>query len=265
MISYEQHPLSAIFPAMDDTAFSELRADIAAHGLHSPITMFEDKVLDGWHRYRACTDTGVVARYVQFDGSFEQAMPFAVSVNLQRRHLNTSQRAMIGARLSLVYEEYKSNDIKRKAVAVRWDTKREMDELNKDATLSHDARVSLTAMVKRGQGKEKERDLKEEARQVYVAVSGDRMKVGVSSQPGLRVDGLRTTVPDLTLLRTWPGTYADASRVHLALRDEALGDEWFWFCNKNVDLINETIQRDNFVPPYATPVKDAAEAGSVSV
>ena len=100
MISYEQHPLSAIFPAMDDTAFSELRADIAAHGLHSPITMFEGKVLDGWHRYRACTDTGVVARYVQFDGSFEQAMPFVISINMQRRHLSTSQRAMIAGRLA---------------------------------------------------------------------------------------------------------------------------------------------------------------------
>ena len=100
MISYEQHPLSAIFPAMDDTAFSELRADIAAHGLHSPIVTFEDKVLDGWHRYRACTDTGVVARYVQFDGSFEQAMPFVISVNMQRRHLSTSQRAMIAGRLA---------------------------------------------------------------------------------------------------------------------------------------------------------------------
>ena len=45
-------------------------------------------------------ETGAVARYVQFDGSFEQAMPFVISINMQRRHLSTSQRAMIAGRLA---------------------------------------------------------------------------------------------------------------------------------------------------------------------
>jgi protein gp37 len=96
----KQHPLSAAFPPMTDAEFAELRADIAANGLRMPITLYEDAVLDGWHRYTACMQIGVDPTYAKFAGSEADARRFAVSVNLVRRHLDTSERAMVAAKFA---------------------------------------------------------------------------------------------------------------------------------------------------------------------
>lgn len=95
-----QHPLSAAFPAMSDAAFAELRADIAANGLHNPIVICDGMVLDGWHRYRACREVGVAVLSHPFDGDEAAARKFVVSANLMRRHLDESQRGMIAARMA---------------------------------------------------------------------------------------------------------------------------------------------------------------------
>jgi protein gp37 len=97
MTDLAQHRLSAAFPTMPAAAYAELRADIAAHGLRSPITLFEGAVLDGWHRYRACVETGAEPFCDVFDGDEAEARRFVVAANLLRRHLTTSQRGMIAA------------------------------------------------------------------------------------------------------------------------------------------------------------------------
>jgi ParB-like chromosome segregation protein Spo0J len=100
MDNLTQHPLSAAFPAMNDAAFAELRADIAANGLHMPIMLYDGQVLDGWHRYIACKQTGAAIHFETFEGDDAQARQFVISANLKRRHLDTSQRALIAARLA---------------------------------------------------------------------------------------------------------------------------------------------------------------------
>jgi protein gp37/ParB-like chromosome segregation protein Spo0J len=101
-VELTQHPLSAAFPTMTDAVFAELRADIAQNGLHHPIIVFEEQVLDGWHRYRACQEVGVPVRTQQFEGDEAAARKFVVSANLMRRHLDASQRGMVGARLAQI-------------------------------------------------------------------------------------------------------------------------------------------------------------------
>lgn len=98
----KQHPLSTIFPAMSDAAFGELRADIAANGLHQPIVLFQDQVLDGWHRYLACTQTGTELATYAFEGDEAAARKYVVSANLLRRHLDASARGMLAGRLAQV-------------------------------------------------------------------------------------------------------------------------------------------------------------------
>jgi hypothetical protein len=100
MNDLEQHPLSACFPAMRDYEFAWLCESIAADGLHRPITLYQGQVLDGWHRYKACQQTGVQPRFETFEGDAKQAMCFLISSNVKRQHLNESQRAMIAARLA---------------------------------------------------------------------------------------------------------------------------------------------------------------------
>jgi hypothetical protein len=91
----ELHPLCTLFPRMVGDEYAALVADIAAHGLRQPITLFDGMVLDGGNRYRACLDAGVPPRIVEFVGSSPVA--FVLSNNLHRRHLSPGQQAAIVA------------------------------------------------------------------------------------------------------------------------------------------------------------------------
>jgi hypothetical protein len=94
----DYHPLADIFPLMADDEFAELVADIKANGLHEPIVLLDDLILDGRNRYRACLAADVVPALTPFRG--DDPVAFIISVNIRRRHLNQSQRAMVAAKLA---------------------------------------------------------------------------------------------------------------------------------------------------------------------
>lgn len=94
------HPLANIFPLLDGTDLAALTADILANGLREPITLHPDgSILDGRNRFVACVDAGVEPRFVTWDGS-GTALAYVLSLNLHRRHLDESQRAMVAAKIA---------------------------------------------------------------------------------------------------------------------------------------------------------------------
>ena len=97
-MSYEYHELANLFPLMDESQYSDLVADIKENGLIESIILHEGKILDGRNRYNACNDAGIEPNFVEYEG--EDALSYVISLNLNRRHLNESQRAMIGAKLA---------------------------------------------------------------------------------------------------------------------------------------------------------------------
>lgn len=92
------HPLAAIFPLIDGEDFDRLRDDIAAHGVREPVVLFEGAILDGRNRYRAAQAAGVDCPMTEYRGDDPAA--YVVSLNLHRRHLTESQRAMAAAKLA---------------------------------------------------------------------------------------------------------------------------------------------------------------------
>jgi ParB-like chromosome segregation protein Spo0J len=74
-------------PSADEDELQNLADDIRSHGLLDPIVLFEKRILDGRNRAAACESAGVAPRYVEFDGTREEALMFVVSHNLKRRHL----------------------------------------------------------------------------------------------------------------------------------------------------------------------------------
>lgn len=96
---YEQHPIAiALMPGgMDDNEFDAFCADIEERGIIMPVTLYEGKVLDGWHRYRAAKKTGSAPKFIKYEGS--DPAGYIASVNVHRRKLSSLQRALVGARL----------------------------------------------------------------------------------------------------------------------------------------------------------------------
>lgn len=86
-----QHPLSAAFPAMSADELTRLTDDISTNGQRTPIVALGVEVLDGWHRYQACTAAGLEPVVEQYQG--DDPAQFVLSLNLHRRHLTDSQRA----------------------------------------------------------------------------------------------------------------------------------------------------------------------------
>jgi ParB-like chromosome segregation protein Spo0J len=82
-----------LLPRMSDEEYSQLRASIKAEGQHYPIIVNEDlEVLDGHHRFRACTELGVEPDFEvrKFENKLMEKK-FVIEANLRRRHLNNFQ------------------------------------------------------------------------------------------------------------------------------------------------------------------------------
>ena len=94
----EYHEIANIFPLMEGTELTELSADIKKNGLIDPIWLYENKILDGRNRYRACQEVGVEPRFQSYPGN--DPLQQVISLNLHRRHLNESQRAIVASRLA---------------------------------------------------------------------------------------------------------------------------------------------------------------------
>jgi ParB-like chromosome segregation protein Spo0J len=82
-----------MLPKMSQEEFAELKASIKADGQHYAIVVNEDlEVLDGHHRYRACTELGIEPDFEvrKFDDKLLEKK-FVIEANIRRRHLNNFQ------------------------------------------------------------------------------------------------------------------------------------------------------------------------------
>jgi MT-A70 len=95
------HPLAALIPMMPEAEYEALRGDVAERGLLETIVLYEGKILDGRHRYRACIETATAPRFREFQG--EDPVSFVVSLNVRRRHLSASQLAVIALDVERAY------------------------------------------------------------------------------------------------------------------------------------------------------------------
>jgi hypothetical protein len=93
------HPAADLFPLMPDDELQALADDIAANGLNQPIVIFENEILDGRNRNRACEMAGVKPEFQEWTDPGCGPVAWVVSQNIRRRHLTATQRAALAVDL----------------------------------------------------------------------------------------------------------------------------------------------------------------------
>lgn len=85
------HKAAVVLPALSDTQYEALKADIAARGVMVPVEVDADtgEILDGAHRQRACGELGIDTPIIErrFDTDAER-VAHALKLNLLRRQLS---------------------------------------------------------------------------------------------------------------------------------------------------------------------------------
>jgi len=106
MRQFEIHPAAELFPMMDEEEFNTLVQSIEKIGLLHPVLLFEDKILDGRNRVRACHHLGIEPAY-KTAHFVRDPYEWVWSTNAERRHLPKGQLAIIKAKQIAASEEWR--------------------------------------------------------------------------------------------------------------------------------------------------------------
>lgn len=100
----EIHEAANIFP-MEEETLESLAADIREHGQAKSIELYTGKVIDGRRRLRACESVGIKPKFVDVTDKVSDPVAYVLSLNLHRRQLTPSQKAMVAARVREMYDQ----------------------------------------------------------------------------------------------------------------------------------------------------------------
>jgi N6-adenosine-specific RNA methylase IME4 len=91
------HALAGLFPMFSESELDELAEDIRTRGQEQPVWILDGKIIDGRNRDEACHRIGIDPWTRDYEG--DDPLGFVLSLNLRRRHLTESQRAMVAAKI----------------------------------------------------------------------------------------------------------------------------------------------------------------------
>ena len=166
---FEIHSLAGRFPQLSEAEQEELTADINKHGQLEPIVLYEGKILDGRNRARACETLKIEPTTKEYTGDDPRA--FVVSENIKRRHLTTSQRAMLVVEL----EQYEHGGA-RNFQDANW-------HLETRATLAESLKVGPRSVARA------KRVINSGAHEVVEAVESGKLSLGAAETNILSVAG----------------------------------------------------------------------------
>lgn len=111
MKEYTQHEVGKILPQLDNDEYQSLKNDIKLNGQILPAWLYDGKILDGWHRYKACKELGLECKFEEYKGDSPIGFVFSSSI---RRNLTASQKTGLSLKvLPMIEKECKENQGKR--------------------------------------------------------------------------------------------------------------------------------------------------------
>lgn len=92
------HPAAKLMPLMTAEEWTQLKIDIEENGQREPVILYQGQLLDGRNRLKVCRELNIPVRAVSLS---EEEDPYlhVASLNLHRRQLTTSQKAVVAAKI----------------------------------------------------------------------------------------------------------------------------------------------------------------------
>ena len=134
-LGYPTHRFADFIPVADGADQFALRESIGSIGLIDPIMLFEGAILDGRHRYAACTKMGVEPRFVEFEGDEEAALSYVLAKNIARRNLTTVQKLNLRDKLTPEIERLRAKAQANQASGTSVSAETKVDTLGDSAAL----------------------------------------------------------------------------------------------------------------------------------
>ena len=93
-------PCCEAFPPMRHDEFLGLKASIQRNGQQEPIIVWNDRIVDGRHRLKACQELGLEPMIKRLSCDYAQAVSATFAANINRRQLRHGQLALLAAQLA---------------------------------------------------------------------------------------------------------------------------------------------------------------------
>lgn len=142
MSKFERHPLSAMFPSLAQAQMVDLEKDIKENGQITSGMVFEDKILDGWHRYLIMQSH---FKYLHFKGTFEDAVKYVMSMNIHRRHLTDNERLCLAAEMTNLLKKKRGGYNRHNLCGIK-KTPEQIKEARTDIKVAKALNVSTTSI-----------------------------------------------------------------------------------------------------------------------
>lgn len=94
-----------LFPEMSEEERLALKEDIRINGVLDPVTLWQGELIDGRNRWEICEELNISCPTQSFEGTYDEAVAYAMSKNFARRHLDSSQRAALLVETGLIQWE----------------------------------------------------------------------------------------------------------------------------------------------------------------
>ncbi len=278
-----QHPLSAAFPAMTPAEFTDLTRDIRINGQRHAIVLFEGMILDGWHRWQACTALSIKPKFIELHAGVDP-VAYVQSLNLHRRHLTGSQRA---AAVVACSEWSKSGDNQHSGGGEVASPPRTNDDMAKAADVSkktikqakraqeaglgeavRDGKVTAERAAELAKLPESERQAALETPPAPKPKPEPKAKTEVSPDVAaletriaeLETENQELKEANLELAQLMRDTMEDNASMRRALDGEDLLASWDKEVKRNIELVRVTIERANGIQNQNKALAKTAES-----
>ena len=112
LFALKPHPYSQFLPSSHHDDYGNLVASLRkTRRLRYSIIVYQNQILDGNQRLRACKEAKVEARHIEFKGTDEEALDLVWDLNFARRHMSASEKAAAVAKATLAFEQGQRTDL----------------------------------------------------------------------------------------------------------------------------------------------------------